>query len=70
MKVLIRAKCSECENNTFRIEKEIEGKTMELITYHEILCHDGFGYDINTFKIICDKCGKTSEEHYYIKELK
>ena len=69
MKVLIRAKCSKCKNNTFRIEKETEGKTKEAIAYCEILCHDGFGYDINTFKIICNKCG-ISEEHYYIKELK
>jgi len=57
MKFSIEGICKECKNKKFKVIKLKEAKDKEELIYHETLCHDGYGYDLNTFDIICCKCG-------------
>lgn len=69
MKKKLFAYCKKCENTTFYIEKEVEGKSEESILIQETLCHDGYGYDLNTFNIICRKCKSVNNDVFdFMKE--
>lgn len=56
-KYITDIKCKNCGNRIFRIKKvAYSDKEKEQYMQHEYLCHDGFGWDLNTFNIICSKC--------------
>lgn len=66
MKKTIKARCKNCNNNSFRMEKKVEGKSENDILITETIMHDGFGYDLNTFDIICNKCNKINTDVFGI----
>lgn len=47
------AKCPKCNGEHFEIYKSFNGKTRESAIYHETLCHDGYGWDLNGFTFVC-----------------
>ncbi|RLJ04555.1 MAG: hypothetical protein DRP08_01540 [Candidatus Aenigmatarchaeota archaeon] len=66
MKLLrVVVKCPKCGSEEVKIEKVLRYSTEEerdKIIIRETLCHDGFGWDLNTFTIKCAKCGTIIEE--------
>ena len=68
MKYKIIMKCNKCDNESFLFRKLTEDKSEELLIYHETLCHDGFGYDLNTFEIICSKCKSVNSDIFKIQQ--
>ena len=69
MKLLrVVVKCPKCGSEEVTIEKVFRYSTKkerDYIIYRETLCHDGFGWDLNTFTIKCAKCGTIIEEVVY-----
>ena len=66
MKGIIKGKCRECGNNTFKLEKAVEGKNETAIFIDGIFMHDGFGWDLNSFDIICSKCKSINEDGFVL----
>lgn len=64
----IRAKCGHCNNDSFKMEKKSEGISEDSVIIRETMMHDGFGYDLNTFNIICTKCGKKNSGRFFYEE--
>ena len=62
MKKIIYGYCKKCKNKSFRFEKKIEDEITE------VLGHDGFGWDLNTFDIICSKCEGRNTDVFEIKK--
>ena len=56
-------KCEKCGGIKFKITKQLSGHDKDLLIQHELLCHDGFGWDISTFELTCVKCGHTSDDN-------
>lgn len=60
--------CVKCGNQSFRFEKKVEGDNPDKIMMYEVLNHDGFGFDLNTFDIICEKCGRKDTDRFKLKK--
>ena len=70
MKFTINGKCKECGNKSFKLRKRVEGASKHKVVLNETLCHDGCGYDLNTFDIICSKCRKENTDVFELKRRK
>jgi hypothetical protein len=70
MKIRIIGHCSHCKNRSFRFEKDVEGQTEQDILMAETLCHDGYGWDLNSFSIICTKCGSVNTDVFSLYKKK
>jgi len=54
-------KCPRCGSDKVVVEKIIEYESrddLERKIIEETLCHDGFGWDLNTFSVKCGMCGE------------
>ena len=49
--------CEDCGSKEITASKTVHYKNWESALLHEIFCHDGFGWDLNTFEFKCAKCG-------------
>lgn len=55
-------RCKKCKNTTFFLSKESKDYENEAeAVQYETLAHDGFGWDVNTFDIVCALCGGDPE---------
>ena len=58
-------KCPRCGSDKVIVERYIkcrDEKEWERIVHREVLMHDGFGWDLNTFEIRCARCNARIEE--------
>ena len=58
-------KCPKCGSDEVVVEKYIKcgsKEDLEEKLLKEILCHDGYGWDLNTFSIRCARCGSKIEK--------
>jgi len=63
-------KCKKCGSNKFILRKKIhyEG-SLKSALISELLCHDGFGWNVNTFDFVCAKCGAVNEDYVDVQEV-
>jgi len=56
--------CTECKGTSFRIERNVHytGTWLEEIK-RQYLCHDGYGWELDTFDYICEKCKSKNSQH-------
>lgn len=59
MKLLAKVQCSKCKLDSVILTKHLEGFNREKIVHEETLCHDGYGWDINTFTPTCMNCNSS-----------
>ncbi len=50
------ALCEKCNGISFELRKICEGQSLQSVLISETMCHDGMGWDLNTFDIICTHC--------------
>ena len=49
--------CGDCGSKEVTASKIVEYENWEEALIYETLCHDGIGWDINTFEFKCARCG-------------
>ena len=49
--------CGDCGSKEIIVSKIVYYEDWEKALLRETLCHDGFGWDLNTFETRCAKCG-------------
>lgn len=67
------AKCKKCGGIEFRLSQVVEKekrKTWKDIEINKAIMHDGFGWELEDFDMICTKCGSKESEvsHKTIEE--
>jgi len=67
---IVEIKCKKCGSNKFILRKKIhyEG-SLKSALISELLCHGGFGWDVNTFDFVCAKCGAVNEDYVDVQEV-
>lgn len=66
-KFRVTAFCKKCGNKTFIIKKISEGESEDNVLIRETMCHDGFGWDLNTFDIVCSKCKSVNLDRFEVR---
>jgi len=73
MRARVVVKCKKCGSDSVIVEKFLEYNNEDEYRRQiikETLCHDGWGWDLNTFTVKCAKCGEKIEEVTIEKGLK
>lgn len=66
----IKGFCKNCSNTKFEFSKISKGDNKNQIIINETLNHDGWGYDLNTFDVICSKCKEVNSDIFKFEEVK
>ena len=62
MKKKVWIECKKCGGREFRIERNVEYEgSWHSAVMHECLAHDGFGWELEDFDLICTKCGSVND---------
>lgn len=58
MKYITKVCCEKCGKEDFKLalEEESQNALDSYVTY-KTMCHRGFGWDLNGFKLVCSHCG-------------
>lgn len=60
--------CPKCNGDTFSMRQLIEkgnDETWRDLIQYKLLCHDGFGWELEDFTFYCSKCGEVVPEVKY-----
>lgn len=65
----VQAVCDKCGCNSFKIAKTTEGANKKDMIYKETLFHDGYGWDLNTFHIVCARCKSKNKDKFEVEQI-